>query len=459
MFRGRIRNIHFVGVGGVGMSGIAEVLVEHEFRVTGSDLRDNEYTRRLKDKGAQVFIGHRAEHIESADVVVYSSAVPKDNPELAAARMGGVPVIRRAEMLGELMRLQDGIAIAGSHGKTTTTSLTATVLRDAGLDPTVVIGGRLNALGSGATRGGGDLLVAEADESDGSFLHLTPAIAVITNIDPEHLDHYGSLAAVKDTFVAFANRVPFYGLVVACLDNPNVQNVIPRIEKRISTYGLTAQADYRARDPKPSGLNTTFFVEHHGRDLGEFVLPMPGMHNVLNALATIAVADELQVPMDKVRQGLSSFGGVQRRFTVVGEYGGITLVDDYGHHPTEIRVTLEAASRAFSGRRIVVAFQPHRYSRTHNLFEDLAMSFNRADKLFISDVYEAGEKPIEGADSASLARAIAQHGHHDVHYVGDRASLNARVLEEAQAGDVIVTLGAGDITKTAPELAKKLGSG
>lgn len=461
MFRGRIRSIHFVGVGGVGMSGIAEVLLDSGFEVTGSDLRSNDYTQRLEQKGATVFQGHSALNVERADVVVFSSAVPPDNPELVQARANAIPVIRRAEMLGELMRLKDGIAIAGSHGKTTTTSLVATVLRDAELDPTVVIGGKLNALGSGAASGKGNLLVAEADESDGSFLHLIPSIAVITNIDPEHLDHFGSLEAVQDAFVNFANHVPFYGSVIACLDHPGVQSILPRIDKRIATYGLSAQADYRARSPRYEGLSVAFDVTHRGRELGTFRVRIPGMHNVLNALATIAVADELEVPMEAVRAALDGFEGVQRRFTVVGEAalpsGGapITIIDDYGHHPAEVEVTLEAAQRA-TGRRIVVAFQPHRYSRTHHLFEELTRAFNRADVLLITDVYAAGEEPIGGATSASLTAAIRAHGHRDVTHVPSRNDLIEAIRGRLQPGDVVVTLGAGDITKTSRELLAAL---
>jgi UDP-N-acetylmuramate--alanine ligase len=440
-----------VGIGGVGMSGIAEVLLDYGFVVTGSDPKESETTRRLIDKGASVFPTHAVGNVSSADVVVFSSAVPRDNPELVAARAHSIPVIPRAEMLGELMRIKEGIAIAGSHGKTTTTSLVATVLRAAALEPTVVIGGKLNALGSGAASGAGDLLVAEADESDGSFLHLTPAIAVITNIDPEHLDHYGDLAAVKDAFVSFANRVPFYGLVVACLDHPNVQHILPRIEKRVATYGLAAQADYRARDPRFQGLSARFSVERRGEALGEFEVRMPGIHNVLNALATIAVADELRVSHDTLREALATFTGVQRRFTVRGEAKGVTVIDDYGHHPAEVQVTLEAAQRAY-GRRLVVAFQPHRYSRTHHLFDELARAFNRADVLLLTDVYAAGEAPIEGADSARLVQAIRAHGHRDVTLVPDRADLAAALADVVHQGDVVITLGAGDITLTAGEL-------
>ncbi len=455
MFRGRINRIHFVGVGGVGMSGIAEVLIDHGFTVTGSDLRQNDYVKRLQEKGATCYLGHHESNVVGADVVVFSSAVPKTNPEIVEARSRLIPVIPRAEMLGELMRLKDGIAIAGSHGKTTTTSLVATVLRHAKLDPTVVIGGKLNALGSGAASGGGDLLVAEADESDGSFLHLTPGIAVITNIDPEHLDHYGDLEGVQAAFVNFANRVPFYGLVVGCLDSPHLQAILPKIEKRTATYGLAAQADYRARDPRVNGLSVDFEVVRRGESLGRFEVRMPGIHNVRNALATIVVADELHVPMDEVREGLRTFGGVQRRFTIrgevsVGEGEPVVVIDDYGHHPTEVVATLEAAQRAY-GRRIIAAFQPHRYSRTEHCFDELTRAFNRADVLLLCDVYAAGEKPREGATSDALVTSIRAHGHRDVTHVAKRENLAAAIRERVQPGDIVITLGAGDITKTGPE--------
>lgn len=455
MFRGRIRSVHFVGIGGVGMSGIAEVLLDHGFVVTGSDAKASDYTRRLEGKGAHISVGHWADNLRDADVVVFSTAVPRDNPELLEARARMIPVIPRAEMLGELMRIKDGIAIAGSHGKTTTTSLVATVLRDAELDPTVVIGGKLNTLGSGGARGAGDLLVAEADESDGSFLHLTPSIAVITNIDPEHLDHYGDFERVRGAFIDFANRVPFYGLVVGCLDHPHVQEVLPRIEKRTATYGLAAQADYRAVSPRFEGLRATFEVLRRGESLGEFEVPMPGIHNVLNALATVAVADELQVPLERVRRSLSGFGGVHRRFSVMGERGGVTVVDDYGHHPAEIEATLEAAQRAW-GRRLVVAFQPHRYTRTRDLFDELTRAFNRADVLLVCDVYGAGETPIEGADSERLVDAIRRHGHRNVLHVPGREQLVETLRVQTRPGDVALTLGAGDIARTAGELLEAL---
>jgi UDP-N-acetylmuramate--alanine ligase len=457
MFRGRVRSIHFVGIGGIGMSGIAEVLLAHGFVVTGSDARESDTITRLRALGATVHIGHRPENLERADVLVFSSAVKRDNPELVLARARSIPVIPRAEMLAELMRLKDGIAIAGSHGKTTTTSLVATVLREAGLDPTVIIGGKLNALGSNAARGAGSLLVTEADESDGSFLHLTPAIAVVTNIDAEHLDFYGDLEHVKQAFVSFANRVPFYGLVIACLDHPHVQDVLPRIDKRIATYGLAAQAEYRAKNPVVRGLQTSFEVVRRGESLGTFEVRMPGLHNVLNALATIAVVDELGVPLEQVKTSLSSFSGVQRRFTIVGEHAGVTVVDDYGHHPTEVEVTLEAAQRAY-GRRIVVAFQPHRYTRTQHCFDELTRAFNLADVLLLTDVYAAGEEAIAGADSASLAEAVRAHGHRDVTLVPRVDDLAAALAERAQPGDIILTMGAGNITHVGRALLARLQS-
>ncbi len=455
MFRGRIQRIHFVGLGGVGMSGIAEILLAHGFEVSGSDLKDNELTRRLASQGARVAIGHREENLGEAEVVVYSSAVPPQNPELVEARARAVPVIRRAEMLAELMRLKEGIAIAGSHGKTTTTSLVATILQAAQLDPTVVIGGKLNVLGSGAAKGLGDLLVAEADESDGSFLHLSPVIAVITNIDPEHLDHYRDIESLREAFIRFANRVPFYGLVVACLDHPQVQHILPAIEKRTVTYGMTAQADYRAREPRMPGLTSGFELVRRGESLGQFEVSMPGIHNVYNGLAAIAVADELQVDLKVAGQALAGFAGVQRRFTVLGERGGVTVVDDYGHHPAEVQATLEAAQRAY-GRRLVVAFQPHRYTRTHHLFEELTRAFNRAHVLLVTDVYAAGESPIPGATSERLVEAIRSHGHRDVTHVPDRRDLVAALLKRVRPDDVVITLGAGNITEVGPSLLEAL---
>jgi len=355
MFRGRVRKIHFIGVGGIGMSGLAEILRSMGFEVSGSDLKEGDNTGRLKRLGVQIRVGHDAAHVQGADVVVYSSAVAKDNPEVRAAHAAGIPLIPRGEMLAELMRVKYAVVIAGSHGKTTTTSLVATVLRAAGLDPTVVVGGRMASLGSNARLGAGDLLVAEADESDGSFLRLSPTIAAITNVDPEHLDFYGNHEALKQAFVQFAESVPFYGLAVLCFDHPHVRDLLPKINRRYVTYGESRQADYVADSIVYRGLETSFQVHHQGRNLGEFVVRMPGQHNVLNCLAVIAISDELAVPLDAVKESLATFRGVARRFTVVSEPAGVTLVDDYGHHPVEVRATLQAARNAYR-QRILVAF-------------------------------------------------------------------------------------------------------
>jgi UDP-N-acetylmuramate--alanine ligase len=458
MFRGRVRHVHFVGVGGVGMSGLAEILRSLEFEVSGSDMRPGDTTRRLESLGVRVDIGHRAENVCGVDVVVYSSAIDARNPELTEARALGIPVIGRAEMLAELMRVKYGVAIAGSHGKTTTTSLVATVLRAAGLDPTVVVGGKMAALGSNARLGAGDLLIAEADESDGSFLRLTPTVAVVTNIDPEHLDHYGTHEKLKDAFVEFAGRVPFYGLSILCLDHPHVQDILPRIQRRHVTYGLTPQSDYSARGIQFRGLSTSFNAYRRGEPLGGFTVSMPGAHNVLNCLATIAVADELEVPLDVTKQALSTFGGVARRFSVVGNLHGVTLVDDYGHHPAEIRATLEAARRAFPGdeHRIVVAFQPHRYSRTQDLFADFTKAFNQADVLLMTEVYAAGEKPIPGVSAERLVQSIREHGHHHAEYVPNKADLPELLHRIARPGDVIIALGAGDVNASVRDLRVRL---
>jgi UDP-N-acetylmuramate--alanine ligase len=458
VFRGRVRHVHFVGIGGVGMSGLAEILRSLEFEVSGSDMKESSTTRRLGTLGVRIDIGHRHENIGGVDVVVYSSAIRPENPELTEARALGIPVISRAEMLAELMRVKYGVAIAGSHGKTTTTSLVATVLRAAGLDPTVVVGGKMAALGSNARLGAGDLLVAEADESDGSFLRLTPTIAVVTNIDPEHLDHYGSHERLKEAFVEFAARVPFYGLAVLCLDHPHVQDLLPRIPRRHVTYGVSPQSDYSARGIQFRGLETSFNAYRRGEPLGGFTVRMPGAHNVLNCLATIAVADELEVPLDVTKQSLATFGGVARRFTIIGTSGGITMVDDYGHHPAEIRATIEAARRAFpaEGNRIVVAFQPHRHSRTRDLFDDFTRAFNQADVLIVTDIYAAGEQPIPGVTAERLVQAIREHGHHDASYVHDKNELPEALERVVRPGDVVIALGAGDINNAVRGLKARL---
>ena len=446
MFRGRVRRVHFIGVGGIGMSGLAEILRSMDFDVSGSDLRDGENTVRLARLGVRCHVGHDPAHVQGADVAVYSSAIKKDNPELLAALKAGIPSITRGEMLAELMRMKYAVAIAGSHGKTTTTSLVATVLRAAGLDPTVVVGGRMASLGSNARLGAGDLLVAEADESDGSFLKLSPTIAAITNVDPEHLDFYGTFEALERAFVEFAERVPFYGLCVLCLDHPHVRDLLPRINRRYVTYGESRQADYVADNITYRGLETAFQVHRQGQPLGEFVVRMPGQHNVLNCLAVIAISDELAVPLDVVKEALATFRGVARRFTVVAEPGGVALVDDYGHHPAEIQATLNAARHAYH-KRVLVAFQPHRYTRTQALFQEFARSFDQADQVFVVDVYAAGESPIAGITGDDLARAIDSHGHRQVEYVASRDELARRLAEAAEPGDVVVALGAGDINR------------
>jgi UDP-N-acetylmuramate--alanine ligase len=448
-------NVHFVGIGGIGMSGIAEVLLNLGYRVSGSDLKASDITRRLEGLGARVSLGHRAENLEHPNAVVISSAVKADNPEVVAARHRKIPVIPRAEMLAELMRLKYAVAVAGSHGKTTTTSMVATVLSAAGLDPTAVVGGKVNVLDSNAKLGNGDLMVVEADESDGSFLRLHPSIAVVTNIDPEHLDYYGSLKALQAAFTDFCNRVPFYGLNVLCLDHPNVQALLPYVEKRFVTYGSAHVADYRLENVRLEGFSTHFRVFRRNEDLGDFSVRMVGAHNALNALAVVAVADELEVPLDKVKEALAGFAGVQRRFTVRGEVNGITVVDDYGHHPEELRATLAGARRAF-GRRIVVAFQPHRYSRTRDLMTDFARAFNDADVLFVTSVYAAGEEPIPHAGGAELAEQVSAFGHRDVTFVERRAGLPEEMVKRLQPGDLVLTLGAGDITQTGPELLERL---
>ncbi len=456
----RCRRIHFVGIGGIGMSGIAEVLANLGYEVQGSDLRASDVTRRLQSFGVTVHEGHDPAHVENADVVVVSSAVADANPEVRAARRSKTPVIRRASPPAELMRLKYGIAVGGTHGKTTTTSLVAAILTHAGLDPTIVVGGKVNKLGATAKLGQGPYLVAEADESDGSFLHLSPTIAVVTNIDPEHLDHYrGGLDEIRDTFVTFVNRIPFYGLAVLCIDHPEVQAILPTVEKRYVTYGLSAQADLMARHLRFEGPTTEFEVVRRGQAVGTFRLNMLGHHNVSNALAALAVADELGVDIERAREALADFDGVERRFSVRGEINGVMVVDDYGHHPAEIRATLQGVRQAYPDRRVLVAFQPHRYSRTHHLFEELTRAFNRADVLLLTDVYAAGEAPIEGATSAHLAAAVRAHGHRDATHIGPRSAAAEAIRERLEPGDVVLTLGAGDITRVGPELLAALQGG
>ena len=457
MFK-KYQHIHFVGIGGVGMSGIAEVLLTLGYRVTGSDARRSETVERLERLGAKVYVGHAAAQVEGAHVVVSSSAVARDNVEVAAARQRGIPVIARAEMLAELMRLKYGIAIAGTHGKTTTTSMVAAVLGAGGFDPTVVVGGRVHGLGTNARLGQGEFLVAEADESDGSFLRLTPTIAVVTTVDAEHLDYYPDLDAIVAAFLAFANKVPFYGAVVVCLDDPNLQRMIPRMmDKRVVTYGLEAGADVTARRLQFVEMRSTFEVAHRGVSLGTMTLQIPGRHNVLNALAATAVALDLEMPFPKIQTALAGFAGVQRRFQIRGTARDVLVVDDYGHHPVEIRATLAAAKAGFD-RRVITVFQPHRYSRTQHLRDDFLTAFYQSDVLIVMDIYAAGEAPIPGVHARDLADGIAAHGHREVLYLGsDRAAIIDYLCESTRAGDLVLTLGAGDVGQLGGELLQRLG--
>jgi UDP-N-acetylmuramate--alanine ligase len=454
----RIQHVHFVGIGGSGMSGIAEVLLNLGYTVSGSDLKRTPVTDRLASLGARVFEGHAAEHASGAHVVVTSTAVRPQNPEVTEARRHGVPVIPRAEMLAELMRLKYGVAVAGSHGKTTTTSMVALVLDRGGLDPTMVVGGRLGVLGSGARLGKGEFLVAEADESDRSFLKLTPTLAVVTNIDREHLDTYRDLADIQEAFLGFVNKVPFYGGAVLCLDDPPVQDILPRVERRVVTYGLTHQASVSARDLEltPTGSHYTATLE--GRPLGPVMLTVPGAYNVTNSLAAVAVGLDLDLPFDAIRAGLESFTGVDRRFQVRGEKGGVLVIDDYGHHPTEIRVTLEALRRRAGERRTVVLFQPHRFTRTQALWDDFGRAFHQADVLLLTDIYPASEEPIPGITAEALARAVAEHGHRRVAWAGDLKSATERLAAEAREGDVVLTLGAGSVWTAGEELLRRRGA-
>jgi UDP-N-acetylmuramate--alanine ligase len=453
-------HIHFVGIGGIGMSGIAELLLNLEYQVSGSDIRESEITRRLISLGGKVNIGHRADWIAGADVVVTSSAVRESNPEVVAAREAHIPVVPRAEMLAELMRLKKyGIAVAGSHGKTSTTSMVGAVLAQAGLDPTVVIGGKVNSLGTNARLGEGEFLVAEADESDGSFLKLSPALEVVTNIDLEHLDHYSGIEEIKDAFLKFIEKIPFYGAAVVCLDDPRIAELLPEIRKRVITYGLTSQADIRARAVVVQGFSSTFEVCRGREVLGEVTLSLPGLHYVLNALAAVGVGLELNIPFATIREALANFTGVQRRMQVKGEMFGITVIDDYGHHPTEIRATLAALRAAWPKRRLVVMFQPHRYSRTAGLLKDFCISFHDADLLMVTEIYAACENPIEGVDGLSLVEGIKQHGQKQVQYVAEVDELSLAVRTLLQPGDIVLTLGAGDIWRAGEMLLGLLEQG
>jgi UDP-N-acetylmuramate--alanine ligase len=450
MFKKRDVAIHFVGIGGIGMSGIAEVLLNLGYQVSGSDQRESEVTRRLQSLGGRIFVGHRAEQVREADVVVISSAVRPDNAEVVAARTNDIPVIPRAEMLGELMRVKDGVAVAGSHGKTSTTTMVATILAHAGLDPTVIIGGKAKVFGSNARLGQGEVLVAEADESDGSFRHLSPMVAVITNIDREHMDHYGNEAALRAAFLNFANQVPFYGVVVVCADNAAAAGLVPELAKRHVTYGLSA-GDYRGEILSADAQGTRLRVSVHGSVRGEIVVRMPGVHYAQNALAALCVADVFEVPFQATCEALAAFGGVDRRFSVRGEADGVLVVDDYGHHPTEIAATI-AAAKLF-GRRLLVAFQPHRYTRTQDLMKDFAPALAGADEVVLTDIYPAGEPPIAGVDATALLRTFPATARATC--VAHK-NLVAELVARLHSGDLLLTLGAGDITQVAAEVLGRL---
>ncbi|NGZ98057.1 MAG: UDP-N-acetylmuramate--L-alanine ligase [Nitrospira sp. WS110] len=455
----KTQQIHLVGIGGVGMSGIAEVLLTMGYKVTGSDLHASETTRRLEELGGKIFIGHQESNVGEAQVVVISSAVATSNPEVAIAKTQQIPVIPRAEMLAELMRLKFGVAIAGAHGKTTTTSMVANVLAQGGLDPTMVIGGKVNALGSHARLGRGDLLVAEADESDGSFLRLSPTIVAVTNLDREHLDHYGSMERINDSFLEFINKIPFYGLAVLCGDDERLRNLFPLIVKRYQTYGLQegggTSLDFQATDIALNQWGAEFRASFRGKNLGPFRLAIPGIHNVSNALAAIAIGVELEVPVDLIRRGLAAFTGVERRFHLRGETGGIMVVDDYGHHPTEVKATLAAAKQGWN-RRLVVLFQPHRYTRTRDCMGDFAHAFDDADAVFMTEVYPAGEPPIPGVSGASLADTIKSAGHPSVTFIAQKETLPDQVLPFLRSGDLVLTMGAGDIWKAGTGILARL---
>lgn len=452
MFR-KIQKLHFIGIGGIGMSGIAELLLNLGYEVSGSDLKQSAVTRRLKTLGGKIHIGHRTANVRGANVVIVSSAVHPDNIEVIEAKRLQIPVIPRVEMLAELMRLKYSVAVAGSHGKTSATSMIATVLVKGGFDPTAVIGGRLNAFGSNAKLGKGDFLVAEADESDGSFLKLSPTIAVVTNIDREHLDHYANLEEIQEAFTAFANKVPFYGAAVLCLDDPSVQAVIPTITRRIVTYGTSSQADLVASNIEFRDFGSSCRIQYKGKFLGVLRLSIPGEHGILNSLAAVATGMELEIPFKKIAVALASFQNADRRFQIKGRKRNILVVDDYGHHPTEIAATLSAARHACD-RRIVAVFQPHRYTRIQALAEDFSRSFYHADVLVVLPIYGAGEEPIPGVTAETLADQIKKFGHRNVHYAPDFQGARTVLDDVLQDGDLLLTLGAGDVWKVGDEFLK-----
>ena len=455
MFLGKIQRIHFIGIGGSGMSGIAEVLINQDYEVSGSDPSSNRVTDHLKTLGADIRHNHSAENVSGKHVVVVSSAISDDNVEVQAAREHSIPVIPRAEMLAELMRMKYGIAIAGTHGKTTTTSLVATVLAAGSLDPTVVIGGRIKNMGGHAKLGQSQYLIAEADESDGSFLKLSPTLAVVTTLDEEHMDFYLTIENMKSTFLQFLNRIPFYGAAILCMDDANLQSLLPRIEKRTITYGLKSQADYTARNISVEGLKTYFTVYHHGKKLGKILSGALGRHNVCNTLAAVAVGMELNMDFPTIAESLKTFTGVQRRFEILKQSESLIIVDDYGHHPVEIQATLSTAKEVWPDRRLVIVFQPHRYSRTKHLMESFFSSFNDADQLLLLDIYSAGEEAEEGIHSQRIAEGVKEFGHKNVEYIGSTQSVIPHLQKILKPGDIVMTLGAGNIGELSHRLASR----
>jgi UDP-N-acetylmuramate--alanine ligase len=454
LMRRKVKNIHFVGIGGIGMSGIAEVLLNLGYTISGSDLSQSDITQRLAVLGAKIFAGHDASYLGDADVAVTSTAVKSNNAEVLEAHRRGIPVIPRAEMLAELLKMKFSIAVSGSHGKTTTTSMVSTVLAHGGLDPTMVIGGKLASIGSNAKMGDGEVIVAEADESDGSFLKLSPSLAVITNIDLEHLDYYRDIEEIKEAFLQFANIVPFYGSTILCFDDENVKTILPQIKRKTITYGLTSSADYRANDIHFAGSSSTFSLVYKGTPCGDVTLNVPGRFNVYNALATIAVAREFDMEYPAICEGLKRFVGVHRRLEVKGKSRGVIVVDDYGHHPTEIRETLAAAKHVWKDR-IIVVFQPHRYTRTKALFEEFLTAFPNADTLIVTDIYAASEDPIDGVNALSLCDGIRRCGNRDVTYLADFDDIVKHLLSIAKPTDVIITQGAGNVWKIGEEFLKR----
>ena len=458
---GRTRHIHMVGIGGIGMSGMAEILLQKGYTVTGSDAKEGDTIKRLRELGAKIYIGHDEKNIEGADVVVFTSAVKaEENLETKAAMDAGIPVIKRAEMLAELMRMKFGVGIAGTHGKTTTTTMVGHVIQDGSFDPTIMVGGKVHSFSeTNAVVGKGDIIIVEADEFDRTFLRLTPSLAVITNIEAEHLDIYDNLQDVKNAFVEFANKVPFYGAVVLCLDDPNVRSIIPEIERRTITYGLTPQAKVRARNIEVNQFYSSFTVMNDGEEIGKIKLEAPGEHNVKNALAAVAVGLELDIDFKNIKSGLERFEGVFRRFQLKADIDDIIVIDDYAHHPTEVQATLKAARNGWKDRRVVAVFQPHLYSRTRDLFQDFGSSFFDAEVCVITDVYPSREEPIEGVDGKLIADSAKEYGHRQVHYVEDKQDLPEKLKEIVQAGDVIITMGAGDIYRYGEKFVEILKSG